>query len=208
MTRFCSGGDFRFGLKGGQSKPPASKLRNRQRVQDEITHVIWDILALGVSLHRVVRDLFEKGVDIVLLVYILYIKRIYTYEKEETVEIIISNGSDKPIYEQIEQQLKDAILSGELSAGEQLPSIRMLASDLRVSVITTKRAYQDLENLGFVETVQGKGTFVSLGSLVIQREQRIAAVRTNLSHALAGARASGVSLEQLHEMLDQLAESE
>ena len=71
------------------------------------------------------------------------------------MEIIISNASDKPIYEQIASQIKDAVLAGELSAGDALPSIRALANDLHVSVITTKRAYSDLESLGFIETVQG-----------------------------------------------------
>lgn len=73
------------------------------------------------------------------------------------MEIVISNSGSVPIYEQIEAQIKDAILSGELAPGELLPSIRSLANDLRVSVITTKRAYADLEELGFVVTVQGKG---------------------------------------------------
>ena len=81
------------------------------------------------------------------------------------MEIIISNSSDKPIYEQISSQIKNAILSGELSTGQALPSIRSLASDLNVSVITTKRAYSDLETLGFIETRQGKGSFVAGGNL-------------------------------------------
>lgn len=124
------------------------------------------------------------------------------------MEIIISNGSDKPIYEQIEQQMKDAILAGELAAGEQLPSIRALATDLRVSVITTKRVYQDLEEAGLVETLQGKGTFVSSQGIEFQREQRLVAIETNLKHAIAGAKAAGMEIEELHEMLDILAESE
>ncbi len=124
------------------------------------------------------------------------------------MEIIISNGSDKPIYVQIEEQIRDVILSGELVAGEALPSIRSLANDLRVSVITTKRVYQNLEEQGLVETVQGKGTFVSAKGLELQREQRIMAVEANLRHALSGAQAAGLSLDELHEMLDILAESE
>ena len=81
------------------------------------------------------------------------------------MEIIISNASNKPIYEQITDQVKAAILAGELAEGEQLPSIRTLASSLRVSVITTKRAYTDLEAAGFIETVQGKGSFVAGGNV-------------------------------------------
>ena len=80
------------------------------------------------------------------------------------MDIIISNSSGKPIYEQVEDQIKAAILSGELSEGEQLPSIRGLANSLRVSAITTKRAYTDLEAAGFIETVQGKGSFVAGGN--------------------------------------------
>ena len=89
------------------------------------------------------------------------------------MEIIISNSSDKPIYEQISSQIKDAILSGDLSTGEALPSIRALAGDLHVSVITTKRAYSDLEALGFIETKQGKGSFVAGGNLELLREERL-----------------------------------
>lgn len=122
------------------------------------------------------------------------------------MEIILSNGSDKPIYEQIAQQLRDIILSGELAAGTQLPSIRALATDLRVSVITTKRAYQDLEAQGYVETLQGKGTFVSGGSMELLREQRLLSVEADLRKALTGAKAAGIDLPQLHEMLDVLAE--
>lgn len=80
------------------------------------------------------------------------------------MDIILSNSSDKPIYEQITSQVKAQILSGTLAAGAKLPSIRALASDLGVSVITTKRAYADLEQLGFICTVQGKGCFVAEGT--------------------------------------------
>ena len=80
------------------------------------------------------------------------------------MDIILSNSSDKPIYEQITSQVKAQILSGTLAAGAKLPSIRALASDLGVSVITTKRAYADLEQLGFICTVQGKGCFVAEGN--------------------------------------------
>ena len=85
------------------------------------------------------------------------------------MEIIISNSSDKPIYEQISSQIKSAILSGELATGQALPSIRSLANDLHVSVITTKRAYSDLEALGFIETRQGKGSFVAGGNIELLR---------------------------------------
>ena len=77
------------------------------------------------------------------------------------MNLIISNSSGKPIYEQITAQIKNSILSGELQEGEALPSMRALAKDLRISVITTKRAYEDLERDGFVVTVAGKGCFVA-----------------------------------------------
>ena len=86
------------------------------------------------------------------------------------MDIILSNSSDKPIYEQITSQVKAQILSGTLAAGAKLPSIRALASDLGVSVITTKRAYADLEQLGFICTVQGKGCFVAEGNQELLRE--------------------------------------
>lgn len=86
------------------------------------------------------------------------------------MDIILSNSSDKPIYEQIASQVKAQILSGALASGAKLPSIRALASDLGVSVITTKRAYADLEQLGFICTVQGKGCFVAEGNQELLRE--------------------------------------
>ena len=121
------------------------------------------------------------------------------------MEIIISNASDKPIYEQISSQIKDAILNGEMMEGEALPSIRALAGKLHVSVITTKRAYSDLEALGFVETVQGKGSFVAGGNLELLREERLRQVESHLERALVDARAAGITVSELHDMLDVLA---
>ncbi|CDD77136.1 transcriptional regulator GntR family [Cryptobacterium sp. CAG:338] len=123
------------------------------------------------------------------------------------MEIIISNSSDKPIYEQISSQIKNAILSGELSTGQALPSIRSLASDLNVSVITTKRAYSDLETLGFIETRQGKGSFVAGGNLELLREEQLRHIESLLQKALHEAETASVSLSELHDILDTLAES-
>lgn len=123
------------------------------------------------------------------------------------MEIIISNTSSKPIYEQISSQIKQAVLAGELEPGSALPSIRALANDLHVSVITTKRAYSDLETLGFIETRQGKGSFVSSGNLELLREERLRQVEGLLQQALDEADAAGVSIGDLHDMLDTLAES-
>lgn len=120
------------------------------------------------------------------------------------MEILISNTSTSPIYDQIVQQIKDAILSGELPEGTLLPSIRSLANDLHVSVITTKRAYSDLEESGFVESIQGKGTFVSGGNLELLREERLRVIESKLSQVIADAQAAAVSREELHDMLDLL----
>ncbi len=122
------------------------------------------------------------------------------------MEIIVSNSSASPIYEQIAQQVKDAILGGELAEGTLLPSIRALANDLRISVITTKRAYAELEEAGFVSTVQGKGTFVSGGNLGLLREERLRQVERLLAQAVADAEAADVTAQELHEMLDLLIE--
>lgn len=122
------------------------------------------------------------------------------------MDIIISNASDKPIYEQIVTQMKDLILTGELEEGQQLPSIRALASNLRISVITTKRAYAELEAQGFVETVQGKGSFVAGGNAELLREERLRRVEDLLGSAVREARGAGIGLEELHDMLDVMAE--
>ena len=114
------------------------------------------------------------------------------------MDIILSNSSDKPIYEQIASQVKAQILSGALAAGAKLPSIRALASDLGVSVITTKRAYADLEQLGFICTVQGKGCFVAEGNQLCHIEELLA-------KAASQAEALGVTRDKLHEMLDLVA---
>lgn len=121
------------------------------------------------------------------------------------MEIIISNASDKPIYEQITSQLKAMILSGELEAGQRLPSIRALANDLRISVITTKRAYSDLEELGFIETVQGKGSFVASDNGSFLREERLRQLERLLDQALSEAKELGINIDELHILLDELA---
>lgn len=122
------------------------------------------------------------------------------------MDIIISNASDKPIYEQIVLQMKDLILAGDLQEGQQLPSIRALASDLRISVITTKRAYAELESQGFIETVQGKGSFVAGGNTELLREERLRHIEELLGSAVREARGAGIELQELHDMLDVMAE--
>lgn len=122
------------------------------------------------------------------------------------MDIIILNSSDKPIYEQISSQIKNAILSGDLPTGSALPSIRALASDLQVSVITTKRAYSDLEALGFIETHQGKGSFVSGGNLELLREEQLRQIEELLQQAIEKADVAGVSVQELHDIIDTLVE--
>lgn len=122
------------------------------------------------------------------------------------MDIILSNSSDKPIYEQISSQVKAQILSGALAAGAKLPSIRALASDLGVSVITTKRAYADLEAQGFIETVQGKGSFVAGGNMELLREERLKHIEDLMARAVEEARSAGVAPGELHDMLDLLME--
>lgn len=116
------------------------------------------------------------------------------------MDIIISNSSSKPIYEQITSQIKQAILTGELAEGEQLPSIRALANSLRVSAITTKRAYADLETEGFIETVQGKGSFVAGGNADLIREEQLRQVEAHMTHAIEAGRTMGLSNNELTEM--------
>lgn len=118
------------------------------------------------------------------------------------MDLIISNTGGRPIYEQITTQIKGLILTGELVAGEQLPSIRALASGLRVSAITTKRAYADLESQGFIVTVQGKGSFVAGGNVELLREERRRAIEERLARLVDEARAAGVADTELVEMLD------
>lgn len=122
------------------------------------------------------------------------------------MDIVISNSSDKPIYEQISSQIKDAILSEQLASGQMLPSIRGLANELRVSVITTKRAYADLEAQGFIKTVQGKGSFVAGGNKEMLKEERLRHIESLLEQALSDSKTAGVSLSEIHEMIDMLAE--
>ena len=116
------------------------------------------------------------------------------------MELIISNASSKPIYEQITGQIKAMILSGELAEGEQLPRIRALANSLRVSAITTKRAYADLEADGFIETVQGKGSFVAGGNAELIREEQLRQVEELMGQAVDAGRAMGLSKTELTEM--------
>jgi GntR family transcriptional regulator len=120
------------------------------------------------------------------------------------MRIIISNSSSEPIYEQIARQIKADIIAGTLEEGAVLPSIRGLAHDLQVSVITTKRAYDELEREGFLDSVGGKGTFVAAQNPAFLREKRMKVVEEKLAAAVAEARLLGVGLDELTEMLTLL----
>lgn len=116
------------------------------------------------------------------------------------MELMIRNTTNQPIYDQIYTQIKDHILAGQLAPGEALPSIRVLAKDLRISVITTKRAYDELEAEGFVYTVAGKGCFVAEPNVELLREQRLREIEAQLLSAVrlaAGCKVSGAELLEL-----------
>lgn len=120
------------------------------------------------------------------------------------MRIILTNTSGKPIYEQIEEQIKEAILSDELRDGDMLPSIRQLAKDLRISVITTTRAYTDLEQQGFIATVQGKGCFVLPKNSELVREQLLRRVEEGFAAAVSAGKTAKLSREELLGILDMI----
>ena len=122
------------------------------------------------------------------------------------MNLIINNSSGRPIYEQITAQIKNSIISGELQEGEALPSMRALAKDLHISVITTKRAYEDLERDGFVVTVASKGCFVAPRNLELMREEQRKKVESALQQAVDQAKMASITLSELQEMLKLLYE--
>ena len=124
------------------------------------------------------------------------------------MELIIRNTTNQPIYDQIYSQIKAQIIAGKLAPGEALPSIRSLAKDLRISVITTKRAYDELEADGFLYTVAGKGCFVAEKDLDLIREQKLKELEDHLDAAAALAAQCGVSPSERMEMLRILLKEE
>ena len=122
------------------------------------------------------------------------------------MNIFISNSSDEPIYEQIVRQVKALIMTGKLSEGEVLPSMRTLAQQLRISVITTKRAYEELENDGMIYSVPQKGCFVSPSKLEILKEKRLKLIEDTAVQLIKEGRAAGLSLDELQSMLELLWE--
>ncbi len=122
------------------------------------------------------------------------------------MNIVIRNTGETPIYEQIVVQIKNAIVTGELSEGEALPSMRLLAKELKISLITTKRAYEELEREGFLVTITGKGSFVAAKNLDILREEQRRQVEKHLTAAVEAAHTAGVSVDELCELLRLLYE--
>jgi len=117
------------------------------------------------------------------------------------LNIIISNLSEQPIYEQITTQIKDLIIKGELREAEMLPSIRSLAKELQISVITTKRAYEELERDGYITTVPGKGSFVAAQNRELLKESRMRIVEEKLIEAVNAAKSIGLTFDEMFEML-------
>lgn len=124
------------------------------------------------------------------------------------MDIIISNSSNIPIYEQIKEQIKNKIITNELKYQEQLPSIRKLAKDLRISVITTKNAYDELEREGYVETIPGKGIYVSGKNRELIREEQLQKIEGLLDMAVSIAKISQVTKKELQNILNILYEEE
>ncbi|MCF0148579.1 MAG: GntR family transcriptional regulator [Clostridium sp.] len=124
------------------------------------------------------------------------------------MKILISNSSKLPIYEQIVNSIKEAIVQGELAPNEKLPSIRSLAKDLNISVITTKRAYEELENQGFIETVGGKGCYVSFFNKELVYEEKLKEIEEKLQEVLAIARSIKLDKSDIQSMIDLFYEGD
>lgn len=124
------------------------------------------------------------------------------------MNIAISNRDDRPIYEQIASKIKKMILSGELHEGEMLPSMRALARDLRISVITTKRAYDELEKDGFIITVTGKGSYVAEHNAEILKEEKLKSIEKKLSEIWKEALMCGINADELMEMVKMICMEE
>ena len=150
-------------------------------------------------------NIYNMKADIQL--YITYAMAWNSHNSKEIhMDIIISNSSGVPIYEQIEEQIKSQILSGELAEGDALPSMRVLAKELKISIITTKRAYEDLERDGFIESITGKGSFVKGINSDIVRENMLFSIQELLEKAVDKAILCNVSYDELSEMLALLYE--
>lgn len=151
------------------------------------------------------------------ILHILYIYKINSIHDiyvnlmrkgEKKMDIIISNSSQIPIYEQITKQIKGMIIKGELKEGDELPSIRSLARELQISVITTKRAYEELEGEGFIETVPGKGSYVAGQNQELLKEKKLKIIEDKLSDVVDESKMLGLSIDEVIEMIKVLYEEE
>lgn len=124
------------------------------------------------------------------------------------MKILISNTSDKALYQQIKDQIKNAILKNEINEGDMLPSIRNFANDLQVSVLTIRRVYDELEEEGFVYSQAGKGTFVSAGNIELLRDSKRHIIEQKMQDVIATAKSLNITKEELDAMMDILYEEE
>lgn len=124
------------------------------------------------------------------------------------MNIIIVNSADTPIYEQITRQIKDAIIKGELKEGDLLPSVRALARDLDISVITTRRAYDELEKQGFTINMAGRGTFIAAKNLELLKETRYKIIEEKLSQAVEYSKSIGITKDEVIEIINLLFEED
>ncbi len=122
------------------------------------------------------------------------------------MNIVISNSGETPIYEQIASQIKSAVIAGEVKPGDPLPSLRFLAKELRVSVISTKRAYEELEREGYITSVPGKGSFAAEINRELLQEEQYKRLEEHLNEAVDAARTAGISLEEMKGLLETLYE--
>lgn len=134
--------------------------------------------------------------------YKLYIIHIYSSKRGDSLNIFIDNKSGAPIYDQIYSQIKSQIISGDLKENEMLPSIRGLAKDLRISFITTKRAYDELEKEGFIYTIQAKGCFVAPKNVELLREENLKKIEKHIEQIIKLAASCNLSKEDIIEMIN------
>lgn len=131
----------------------------------------------------------------------------YIY-RGDGVYLIISNSNDMPIYEQITEQIKDKIISGELDNGDILPSIRGLAKDLKISVITTKRAYEELERMGYIKTITGKGSYVNAKNKELLKEEMLKRIESNILNIISIANKTNIDKKEIMDLFNYLYEEE
>lgn len=147
---------------------------------------------------------YKKILTTVIYCYILNI----TVRKEEKMNIIISNSSSDPIYEQIKKAIKQAIYTNELKEEEILPSVRALANDLKISFLTVKKAYDELEAEGFIKTVQGKGSYVLPKNLELLREEKLKEIEKNISTVVKLSKIYGITEEEVINLIKIMFEED